>query len=244
MKSEVMERHLEGQDMIHIKQTRRACFQELLGCEAKTELKYYKNDRNEHFATSLEDADCPMRFFCSACYPYTAVVKEEGTGEEILSMERSFTLPLGSCKCCCYQELNVSSGGTNIGKIQEQCFYCVPRMLIYDANGAVVYKMHAPTCCGGVCVNCCAEGNPCGRGCCKDSYNFYEPDQEKTDGTDAPYAGRIMKLPKSFMDELFTDAVAMDVHMPKGITVERKGLLLGAAMFINTNFYENDSDES
>ena len=128
-------------------------------------------------------------------YPFKATIKEEGTEEEvrmgttsfsvqdnktrkqsflsivslrspqIIQVERPCKCAVGSCKCCCYQELSVHSSehNTYLGKIVEQFFWCVPRFVVFDAKDKPVYKLHQPTCCGGACVDCCAEGNPCGK---------------------------------------------------------------------------------
>jgi hypothetical protein len=92
-----------------------------------------------------------------------------------------------------------------------------------------------------MCVNCCAEGNPCGKGCCKTSFRIYPADQADTDG-DAPYIGVILKTPKSLKTELFTDANAFDLTFPEGASANEKALLMGSAMFFNSNFFETTGD--
>ncbi len=101
--------------------------------------------------------------------------------------------PPGPWKCCLYQEMNFSLKGNDIGKIEEECFCCVPRYHITDASGEQIYKVHSPTCCAGLCVNCCSEGNPCGKGCCKLAFHIFPADQEDTDNG-APYTGKIVKV--------------------------------------------------
>jgi len=92
---------------------------------------------------------------------------------------------------------------------------------------------------GGLCVNCCAEGNPCGKGCCKQSFRIYDPTVENTNG-DAPYLGVILKKPKSVATELLTDAQAFEVDFPKDATADQKGILAGTTLYINSVFYEGD----
>jgi len=95
--------------------------------------------------------------------------------------------------------------------------------------------------CGGCCVNCCAEGNPCTRkGCCKVSFRLFPIDQKNTGG-DAEYIGVILKKPKSAMVEIFTDAEAFDVTFPDDATNDEKAIMAGTAVFINANFFEGDS---
>lgn len=54
------------------------------------------------------------------------------------------------------------------------------------------------TCCGGCCVNCCAEGNPCcGKGCCKVPFHLFPFDQGNTNS--AEEVGKILKKPKRYV---------------------------------------------
>ena len=164
-------------------------------------------------------------------------VKENNTEAELLTVERPFAWPACACKCCCYQQATITSGGQELGNIKEGCYFCVPSFTVVDHKAEPLYVVHAPTCIGGMCVNCCAEGNPCGRGCCLQSFRVYPYAQKgQTDG-DAPYIGKvgrskrahhkgttfiqrlthlmdvlcficqILKKPKSMMTEIFTDAV-------------------------------------
>lgn len=118
--------------------------------------------------------------------------------------------------------------------------------------------MHQPTCCpGGICVDPCAEGNPCccfgnGRGWCRQSFRFYDTNKNIHDENDdddenahdddddtRSYDGVILRKPKSFTTELFTDAQAFELQFPKYSTPDIKGLFLGISIFINTEFYES-----
>lgn len=179
--------------------------------------------------------------FCAPCHPFKISVVENGTNAELVSMDRPCHCPVASCKCCCYQEAAITSGGQPMGSIKELFFCCVPRFKAYDAGGQELYKMHAPTCLGGLCINCCAEGNPCGKGCCKASIRVFPASQEDTDG-DAPHVGVIMKEPKSLGTELFTDADAFVVTFPDGASADEKALLIGSTMFFNANFFERENN--
>lgn len=119
----------------------------------------------------------------------------------------------------------------------------VPRFTVTDHDDQPLYKMHQPTCCGGMCVNCCAEGNPCSsKGCCKESFRFYDANQAETDG-DAEYLGSILKKPKSLMTEVFTDADAFEVKFPADATPAQKGIFIGATLFLNALFFEGGDGE-
>eukprot|EP00540_Astrosyne_radiata_P008902 CAMPEP_0116841772 /NCGR_PEP_ID=MMETSP0418-20121206/11136_1 /TAXON_ID=1158023 /ORGANISM="Astrosyne radiata, Strain 13vi08-1A" /LENGTH=248 /DNA_ID=CAMNT_0004472287 /DNA_START=37 /DNA_END=783 /DNA_ORIENTATION=- len=235
--SDALKNHLEGCSLMDIRQTRRGWLQDLMGCEARVEFRYFIGENQ--IAHSLEDSECCMRIWCSPCHPFTMEMKELNTDAEMVSMDRPCRCAMGGCKCCCYQEMTVSSGGQEIGSLKEDCWYCVPSFQVYDPDGTALYKIHPPTCCGGCCVNCCTEGNPCcGKGCCKVPFWVFPASQEQTDG-DAPHVGKILKKPKSAMTEIFTEANAFDVIFPEGCSIAEKGTLIGSAIFINANFFED-----
>ena len=118
-------------------------------------------------------------------------VKENNTEAELLTVERPFACAAGSCKCCCYQQASISSGGQELGTIKEGFYCCVPSFTVKNDKEEPMYLVHAPTCCGGVCVNCCAEGNPCGKGCCLQSFRVYPYAQKGQTNGDAPYIGKV-----------------------------------------------------
>ncbi|KAL7535101.1 hypothetical protein ACHAXR_006270 [Thalassiosira sp. AJA248-18] len=235
--SEALKTHVSDAQTFSMRQTRKGWCQECMGCEAQDEYKFYKKDDNEHFATGLEDSSFCVRFCLAPCHPFKLSVLENGTKAELLTLDRPCACRVGSCKCCCYQEATITSGGQPMGSIKEQCFCCVPRFKAYDADGKELYKVHQPTCVGGMCINCCAEGNPCGKGCCKASFRIYPASQDKTDG-DAPYVGTILKKPKSAKTEVLTSANAFDLTFPESANSDEKALLIGSAMFFNANFFE------
>ena len=232
-----------GVKEMDIRQTRRGCFQELLGCEANTEFKYFIDD--QQVAYSLAESNCLLRICCPNMYPFEAkIVDAEGSQNELLTVERPCVpFPVSSCKCCecCLITSTFTSGGQPLGKISEDYYYCVPTFTVTDATEQPVYKIHPPTCCGGICVNCCTEGNPCcGKGCCKFPFHVFPYDQEETHG-DAPYIGKILKRPKSLLTEAFTDANSFLVTFPDNSTAAEKGLLMGSALYFNATFFETDN---
>jgi len=50
--------------LLSVRQTRKGWFQEILGCEAKTEFKFFNSDKTQ-IAHSLEDTDCFCRMCCA-----------------------------------------------------------------------------------------------------------------------------------------------------------------------------------
>jgi len=238
--SNVMKLHMTDCTTLDLRQTRRGWIQDCLGCEAQTEFKYFIGDTQAFH--SLEDSDCFCRVCCTPCHPYTTVVKELNTDAEIITIDRPLRCANGCCKCCCYQEATFSSDGNELGRAQETCWFCVPSMKVYDHTGNQIYLVHPPTRCGGMCVNCCAEGNPCGKGCCKSSFRIYPGNDNGKSSTNDPYLGVITKKPKSMATEIFTDAVAFKVDFPKDASVDQKGLLIGLSVLINSIFYEGHDE--
>lgn len=162
-------------------------------------------------------------------------VRELGTGKELLTIHRPYRCGASSCKCCCYQEATMSSGNSNLGTIQEDCWCCVPSFTVTTPRDGPLYKIHPPTCCGGVCVDGCTEGCPCGRGCCKAPFHVFPAHQRNTDM--APYVGKIIKRRKNVMAECCTQNHAFDVDLPINATAEQRGLLVGTAVLLNSVFF-------
>jgi len=236
--TDAMKAHLTSDlSVMEIRQTRRGFCQELMGCEARTEFKYFVGDNQ--IATSLEDAGCCCRIFCTAIHPFKMEVKELNTEAELLTVDRPCACAAFPCKCCCYQEASFTSGGQPLGSIKEDCYYCVVAFKVFDESGQEIYYLAPPTCCGGICFNFCTEGNPCGKGCCKLPFRIYPPGQRET-GSDAPYIGKILKKPKSAMTEVFTDANAFEVTFPNDATTQQKAILVGTSIFLNAAFFEGD----
>lgn len=198
-------------------------------CITDPEFQFLIDD--QMVAYSLEDSSCLQRFMCFCCYPFQAkIVDAENSKDELMTVVRPFVpCPIDTCKSHCHQTASFSSRGEEFGKISEDYFYCVPTFTVTDANDQAVYKIHPPTCCGGLCVNCCIEGNPCRRkGCCKFPCHVFPADQEETHGG-APYIGKISKRSKS----VTADARSLTISFPDKSTSVEKGLLMGSALFLN-----------
>jgi hypothetical protein len=240
-----IDEHFAAAKSMSVRQTRKGCFQELIGCEASDEFKWFNttDGRNDQFATSVEDSECFSRMCCGGCHHFTMVAKEEGTGEELLTMDRPMACNAAPCKCCLFQKMTYSYKGEHLGEMEELFYCCVPRLQINDASGTPMYKVHSPTCCGGTCVDCCAEGKNCGAVCCRVPYYIYPATQQDTDNG-APYIGKVVKIPKSLAVEMFTDSEAFDVTFPDGATPVQKALIAGSAILINANFFERETENN
>lgn len=245
VQSQAMNRHFYDANSMTIRQTRKGWFQEWLGCEAKTEFKWFhtSDGTQKHFATSLEDSPFCCRLWCKGCQKFDMVAKDIETDEEILTMNRPWKCPSGACKCCCYQELKFQANGQELGRLQEQCYCCLPQSIIQDAHGNDLYLIHPPSCCGGCCMDCCAKtesGNCCMK-CCGCTIPFHVFKIGKEHGKNSIPDGRIVKKIKSLTTEIFTDANAFDIDFPQDSTTEEKAMIAGSAVLINEMFFEDDN---
>jgi len=223
----------EESSMFTLRQTRRGWCQELMGCEAKTEFKWFNTSdgKTDYVATSLEESRCCIRTCCCGNQGFKMAAKDE-YDVEILNLDRPYRCCALPCKCCCYQEINISSDNKPLGGMVEQFSCCVPRFIIKNSNGESLYKTHMPTCWGGMCYNCCTEGNPCGKACCVIPYHIFPADQADTDNGADPI-GKIVSRPKSLLTEVFTDANVFDVYFPADANAEQKALICGSAVLLN-----------
>lgn len=113
----------------------------------------------------------------------------------------------------------------------------VPQFKIYDHDDETVYIVHPPTCCNGVCMDCFTEGNPCPFGCLKIPLRIYPADAEETNG-DAPYVGKMLKIPKEKCCDVFHETSYVEIQFPEDSTTNQKGLLLGSFLLLNALFFE------
>jgi len=242
-----MNRHFYDAKSMTIRQTRKGWFQEWLGCEAQTEFKWFNTTSGNpvHFATSIEESGCCARMWCKGCQGFEMTARDISTDEPILTMTRPWKCPSGACKCCCYQELQfTSSDNHQMGRLQEQCYCCLPQSIIRDAQGNDLYLVHPPSCCGGCCMDCCSKedkGNCCLK-CCGCTVPFHIFQVGKEHGQGATPDGKIVKKMKSVATELFTDANAFDVEFPESATTEEKAMIAGSAVLINEMFFESSDD--
>ncbi|KAI2492000.1 phospholipid scramblase [Fragilaria crotonensis] len=200
-------------------------------------------------AEAMEDVNERCRFWCAPIHPFKTVVKEVNTEAEMITIDRPFRCPYFCCKCCCYQEATVTSGGQELGSMKEDCFLFVPSFKVKTPDGTPIYKIHPPTCCDGCCVDCCMDEYPnCFEhyspkhkqepyyACCRIPFHVFPASQEHT-GDLAPHIGKIFK-PFEKPGERRADIFAVQINFPVGATPQEKGLLMGSALFLNASFFE------
>lgn len=249
---------LDSSSEFMLAQTRKGCFQEMCGCDANTQFKFIIG--GQHQATLDERSSCCNRFCCgNDRWWYTRMVmgqnlhaSENDQQPALLNFYRPYRCHKGPCKCCCYQEVQVSDGaGHFLGGIKEQYWCCVPKFTVYDHLEAPVYDVHMPTCCGGQCVDCCAEG------CCNCRVPFYlyppggDDDSQlkatactQAEGVDGPTNAQICKIWSGLGTELFTDADKFEVKCPDGADAAKKAQLIASTLLINQVMFERGDGDA
>ena len=195
-----------------------------------------------------------MRFCLSEIRPWDTKMAA-GTdinGPAVLSFHRDCRCMPGACKCCCYQEVTVQDGaGTPLGGIIEKFWYCVPNYGVYSSPGQFTYDVHQPSCCNGMCVNCCAQGL-CN---CRIPFYLYTPDGDETTAAlsskSTPVPGMEKEVPKAQItkiwtnleQELFTDADTFEVRCPDNSDVPDKARMIAATLLINQLYFERSKND-
>lgn len=236
-----------------IDQTRKGCLQELMGCEANSQFRFLS--KGQHVAMIDEESSCLMRFFCKGARPwhtrmYADTLKEgraQGT-PLVYEFERPLRCDKGPCKCCCYQEVMARDPmGIDLGTVREAMWFCIPNFGVFDKldGGNHKYDIHMPTCCGGMCVNCCAQG------CCNCRIPFYiyppngteeqkflSPGSAEVPDMPGVPDAQICKIFRGLGTELFTDADTFEVKCPEDADANDKARLIGATLILNQLFFE------
>lgn len=93
--------HVAEVSEMSIRQTRRGWCQEVMGCEARTEFRYFIGENQ--IAQSLEESDCCLRLCCSPCHAFKMEIKELNTDAEMVSMDRpcrTYPIRVKNCSIC------------------------------------------------------------------------------------------------------------------------------------------------
>jgi len=238
----------EKHQSIFIKQTKKGCIQELMGCEATNEFKLFptKDDAKSDDAMvmySLEESSFLVRCCCQNNRSFTQTVwlgNKEAKADVVLKMERPLACAMQPCCCCSsppfMQTMNMmNADDTKLGSNEIPCFVCVPAIKVKNADGAIDYSVQMPTCMGGMCVNVCAEGL-CN---CKIPFYIYKEGVPPVDGNQV---GKIIKMWRGMGTEVFSDAASFNVEFPADADAAGKARLVGTTFYINMLFFEKGGD--
>ena len=222
---------------LFVKQTRKGCLQNLLGCEAEAEFNISTIEKpNDNIFYAKEESSFCLRLCCPSVNPLTMTISEGGAagGKKIVDYYKPMRCPLANFKCCCFQEIESKVDDQVIGGVREAMWFCIPMYNVYKADNTIDYVIHTPTCCGGFCPNPCAEG------CCVVPFYIY-PVKDGSKSNDAH--GKINKVWSGVMNEVVTQAHKFQVTFPDGADNDTKTRILGATFLINDNFFKSQGDE-
>mmetsp|Transcript_42463 Transcript_42463/g.96668 ORF Transcript_42463/g.96668 Transcript_42463/m.96668 type:complete len:257 (+) Transcript_42463:95-865(+) len=218
-----------------VKQTRKGCVQEMMGCEAKTEFKIATmGNQQADVLYALEESSFLQRFLISPIREWNMNVTQGGApgGPMIAQFFRPLRCGIGPMKCCCYQEvMHKDALGVPIGSTTEGQYCFVPKFTITDAQGNPEYLLSQPTCVGGACVDIFAEGL-CN---CRVPFYVFPLTAEAVKGQEV---GRIVKVWAGLGTELFSDADKFELVFPAGAKPDTKARLLGSLFLLNQLFFE------
>lgn len=225
---------------LFVRQTKKGCIQEMFGCEAETEFKISTMEaKDQVLYYAIEKSSCCIRFCCPMLRPFDMTVSHGSSagGELIANYHRDFACPASACKCCCYQSIQVSDAkGAPAGSVKEDCYYCgVPSFSVLRPDESLEYTIHMPTCCFGLCVNCCKEG------CCNCRVPFYIYPPGAKEGEEV---GKVVKIWSGLTKELFTDADNFEVEFPAAAEPSTKSRLLGGLFLLNQLYFETSSNNA
>ena len=263
---------LASHESLFVKQTKRGCIKELLGCEATNEFKIYPSQAEVMFERntalhsvlarmtdccssllgmlllfqakgtetlySLEESTFLMRFCCKNQRAFTQTIwsgSKDNKGSVVMTMDKSWTCPVGPCTCCCIPAISYKNpDGSLLGSADVPMFMCLPKIAVKDESGQEQFAIQMPSCCGGMCVDCMAEG------CCNCKVPFYIYPPGK--GAKGEEIGKIVKLWRGMGTEMFSDAASFNLEFPKDADDNSKARLLGSTMFINMLFFEKGNE--
>jgi len=262
-----LETYFGNKQAILVKQTARGCFQECMGCEAKSEYKISAMDHQymetggilKEGATSQTDEMYVLEessFFMRCCWRDGRPMKvnvtagSEAGGDPIISYEKpcgcpvSFSIPIDNseidCPCCCFlPEMSSTIDGSEVKSKYVCDQYCCVSKFMYSEDGKDVYLVQPDTCCGGCCPTCrCSRGKP------MIPYFFHDPETKARidDGKSEDTQPQIRKVWAGFKKECCTTADTFAVFFPQGSDTKRKAGLLGLTFLIDFTIFERQGD--
>ena len=173
-----------------------------------------KNSMGQDVYSATEDSDFCERQFCGWDRGFKISIKDNHSGQEIISCERPFKC-CGGCPCQPH-EISIKSAVTGelLGKVVEDWHLIYPKFTVYDAADNPIFKMHGPFC------NCCAD------------VNF------QIDDLNGTQVGLIKKQWSGLLKEAFTDADNFGVTFPVDLDVKMKAVMLGAVFLVDFVYFE------
>lgn len=235
---EEIERNFGSRKSLRLKQTRKGCLRDLLGCEAKNEFTIAtQEDTETQVLYAQEESNFWIRLFCNAMRPVEITIYEGGKpakGEEKGAPTAILDMPCHWTGCCfMIPKMTVKEPvtGKSVGYSQMP-FKCsfAPQYEVFDGAGNLRYRILPPLCCGDCCINCCSVGCTC-----KLPFNIHEA------SGDVWPAGQIMKEYSGLGNELLQINM-FSIAFPPNIDANMKANLLGAAFLVDYTVFEKDNN--
>lgn len=183
-------------------------------------------DKNSVIFHAEQESSLILMFLCGGYYPFktNVVMGDKARGQKIAYFERPFP-----CKYCKFQEIKAYNAENQLlGTVTETVWYCIPTFQVHRADGSVEYKVHPPTCCGGICIDCWAEG-----------FNLFwppwyvfPPDTPKG-GIKEEMVGKTSKIRGNFYSECLGFR-KYKMEFPKDASADSKARLFGAALLLKS----------
>jgi len=185
-----------------------------------------KNLESEQVAlTAKEQSTIACRAFCANAREFKMPIVDND-GREVLRLERPFRWCMYGCCDFTYPNhtsvIEVYTGDHYLGKILEVPSFCHihPSMEVIDAEGKKLFRVTGPTC---SCI-CCS--------------NVDFPITDYNDGSDV---GNVEWIWRGFKS-VFTDSDVFTLEMPRNLELDKKALLIGAAMHVDFYYFEKKND--
>jgi hypothetical protein len=205
---------------------------ELFGCEARNRYRVYPVEKTAMQPGAVqtmyinEESDCLERVCCSTNRTLTLFV-HTGINEQaptMLKLHKPFHLQ--GC-CCCRPTMFISDGADQkLGRVEDPCIWnCMLEQRIYDHTDELKYTVE-----GG----CCQPGLfcPC----------IWDVEFQISDVTGGP-PGKITKIFNG-LSELCLQLNRFRVVYPESATEADKSLLLGSAMLIDLEYFEQNKNNN
>ena len=108
-----------------------------------------------------QDSDFWCRMCCAPIRPWkqTVTLGDQAGGQPIIKMDVPMACHPSPIQCCFHKTMTIMDGNDSpLGQAEVPFFWCIPVVKLHDQTGNHKYNIHMPTCWGGLCVDCCAEG--------------------------------------------------------------------------------------
>ncbi|CAE7551588.1 Slc9a8 [Symbiodinium natans] len=258
---------LEPHSALIVKQTMRGCFQECLGCDAKSEYKIAPLDPGEirgmdasetalgapEIMYAIEHSSCCCRLCNPAGRGFEMHVSQGGEagGPPVVNYVKPLTFPavchiqtekFGSydCPCCCClpnMQPKLPDGSSLGSESRYYCDVCLYVPKFKYKEDDQLVYIIHPETCLG---GACVACNICsGKGIAYMPFYFHDPETGDVIGEyDNPYTPQVRKVWAGWKKECCSTADTFTVVFPKDATVKRKAGLLGMTFLIDFTIFE------